>query len=96
MALKFTVHVVQSFIKGYRKSGVISIKHCRDNNQIELANLEWSNVRFLPVILHVILGYQVSLLVQQPEKKGMGASLSIESPQPFWDHGIATTTTTDI
>ena len=27
MALKFTVHVVQSFIKGHRKSGVISIKH---------------------------------------------------------------------
>ena len=30
VALKFTVHVVQSFIKGYRKSGVISIKHSRD------------------------------------------------------------------
>ena len=30
MALKFTVHVVQSFIKGHRKSGVISIKHSRD------------------------------------------------------------------
>ena len=27
VALKFTVHVVQSFIKGHRKSGVISIKH---------------------------------------------------------------------
>ena len=31
VALKFTVHVVQSFIKGHRKSGVISIKHSRDN-----------------------------------------------------------------
>ena len=30
MALKFTVHGVQSFIKGHRKSGVISIKHSRD------------------------------------------------------------------
>ena len=30
VALKFTVHVVQSFIKGHRKSGVISIKHSRD------------------------------------------------------------------
>ena len=30
MALKFTVHVVQSFIKGHRKSGEISIKHSRD------------------------------------------------------------------
>ena len=28
--VKFTVHVVQSFIKGHRKSGVISIKHSRD------------------------------------------------------------------
>ena len=27
MALKFTVHVVQSFIKGHRKSGVTSRKH---------------------------------------------------------------------
>ena len=43
MALKFTVHVVQLFIKGHRKSGV---KHSRDN---ELAHLEWNNVRFLPV-----------------------------------------------
>ena len=31
VALKFTVHGVQSFIKGHRKSGVISIKHSRDN-----------------------------------------------------------------
>ena len=30
MALKFTVHGVQSFIKEHRKSGVISIKHSRD------------------------------------------------------------------
>ena len=30
MALKFTVHVIQSFIKGHRKSGVISIKYSRD------------------------------------------------------------------
>ena len=27
VALKFTVHGVQSIIKGHRKSGVISIKH---------------------------------------------------------------------
>ena len=31
VAVKFTVYVVQSFIKGHRKSGVISIKHSRDN-----------------------------------------------------------------
>ena len=31
VALKFTVHVVQLFIKGHRKSGVISIKHSKDN-----------------------------------------------------------------
>ena len=31
MALKFTVHVVQSFIKGHRKSGVISMNLSRDN-----------------------------------------------------------------
>ena len=30
MALKFTVHVVQSFINGHRKYGVFSIKHSRD------------------------------------------------------------------
>ena len=30
MALKFTVHLVQSFIKGHRNSGVISIKHSGD------------------------------------------------------------------
>ena len=29
-ALKFTVHVVQSLIKGHRTSGVISTKHSRD------------------------------------------------------------------
>ena len=29
VVLKFTVHVIQSFIKGHRKSGVISIKHSR-------------------------------------------------------------------
>ena len=46
MALKFTVHVVQSFIKGHRKSGVILIKYSR---LIELAHLQWNNVRFLPV-----------------------------------------------
>ena len=39
VALKFTVHVVQSFIKGHRKSGVISIKHSRD---------KLNDVRFLP------------------------------------------------
>ena len=38
--MKFTVHVVQSFIKGHRKSGVISIKHSITNPL---------NVRFLPV-----------------------------------------------
>ena len=27
VVLKFTVHGVQSFIKGHKKSGVISIKH---------------------------------------------------------------------
>ena len=42
MALKFTAHVVQSFIKGHRKS-ILEIK------PIELAHLEWNNVRFLPV-----------------------------------------------
>ena len=30
VALKFTAHGVQSFIKGHRKSGVISMKHSRD------------------------------------------------------------------
>ena len=30
VALKFSVHVVQSFIKGHRKSGVISIRYSRD------------------------------------------------------------------
>ena len=40
MALKFTVHGVQSFIKGPRKSGVISIQHSRD----ELAHLQWNDV----------------------------------------------------
>ena len=30
VALKFIVHGVQSFIKGHRKSGVISINHSRD------------------------------------------------------------------
>ena len=30
VALKFTVHGVQSFMKGHRKSGVISIKHSRN------------------------------------------------------------------
>ena len=44
MALKFTVHGVQSFIKGHRKSGVISIKHSRD-----MTHLQWNNVCFLPV-----------------------------------------------
>ena len=43
MALKFTVHVVQSFIKGHRKSGVISIKHSRDITS------PLTVVRFLPV-----------------------------------------------
>ena len=41
VALKFTVHGVQSFIKGHRKSGVISIKHSRDTT-IELAHLQWN------------------------------------------------------
>ena len=44
MALKFTVHGVQSFIKGHRKSGVISIKHSRD-----ITHIQWNNVCFLPV-----------------------------------------------
>ena len=50
MALKFTVHGVQSFIKGHRKSGVISIKHSR-----ELAHVEWNNVRFLCVTATYII-----------------------------------------
>ena len=45
MALKFTVHVVQAFIKGHRKSGVISIKHSRDITSP--LTVEY-NVRFLP------------------------------------------------
>ena len=48
MALKFTVHGVQSFIKGHRKSGVISTKHSRDiiiTNRISPLR----GVRFLPV-----------------------------------------------
>ena len=49
MVLKFTVHGVQSFIKGLRKSGVISIKHSRGITIIQLALLQWNNVRFLPV-----------------------------------------------
>ena len=43
MALKFTVHVyiVQSFIKGHRKSGVISMKHSRDiTNRISPLTVE--------------------------------------------------------
>ena len=37
VALKFTVHGVQLFIKGHRKSGVISMKHSRDiTNRISL------------------------------------------------------------
>ena len=41
VALKFTVHVVQSFIKGHRKSGVISIKHSRDmTNRISPLTVE--------------------------------------------------------
>ena len=46
VALKFTVHGVQSFIKGHRKSGVISIKHSRDmTNRISPLRVEC----FLPV-----------------------------------------------
>ena len=41
VALKFTVHGVQSFIKGHRKSGVISIKHSRDiTNRISPLRVE--------------------------------------------------------
>ena len=41
VALKFTVHGVQSFIKGHRKSGVISIKHSRDmTNRISPPTVE--------------------------------------------------------
>ena len=46
VALKFTVHGVQSFIKGHRKSGVISIKHSRD---ITHRICPLSVVCFLPV-----------------------------------------------
>ena len=49
VALKFTVHVVQSFIKGHRKSGVISIKHSRD----ELSHLEWTS--FSTFVCHIII-----------------------------------------
>ena len=42
MALKFTVHVVQSFIKGHRKSRVISIKNSRDNQNSPLTVEECS------------------------------------------------------
>ena len=51
VALKFTVHAVQSFIKGHRKSGVISIKHSRDiTNRISPLTV----VCFLPVtVTHV-------------------------------------------
>ena len=53
MALKFTVDVVQSFIKGHRKSGVISIKHSRD-----IANRICPlNVRFLPVTATCVFGW---------------------------------------
>ena len=57
MALKFTVHGVQSFIKGHRKSGVISIKHSRD---IELAHLQWNNV--LPVTATVMCCHTLSIM----------------------------------
>ena len=41
VALKFTVHGVQSFIKGHRKSRVISMKHSRDiTNQISPLRVE--------------------------------------------------------
>ena len=41
VALKFTVHGVQAFIKGHRKSGVISIKHSRDiTNRISPLRVE--------------------------------------------------------
>ena len=49
--MKFTVHVVQSFIKGHRKSGVISIKHSRDMTN----RISWNNVRFLPYYDYSIL-----------------------------------------
>ena len=49
MALKFTVHGVQSFIKGHRKSGVISIKHSRDN----IITNRISPLRFLPVTVGI-------------------------------------------
>ena len=39
MALKFTVHGVQSFIKGHRQSGVISIKHSRE---LEGQSKQWT------------------------------------------------------
>ena len=43
MALKFTVHGVQSFIKGHRKSGVISTKHSRDiTNRITPLTVKFS------------------------------------------------------
>ena len=46
VALKFTMHVVQSFIKGHRKSDV--------NNRISY-HIQWNNVRFLRIPVTVIL-----------------------------------------
>ena len=61
MALKFTVHVVQSFIKGHRKSGVISIKHSRDiTNRISLL---YSEIMF--VFYHNSLSCMFRILTLQ-------------------------------
>ena len=77
MALKFTVHVVQSFIKGHRKSGVISIEHSR----LELTHLEWNNVRFLPVTAthDVLRGPYNSPHSMPPPRKKLQSMVSVSS-----------------
>ena len=59
MALKFTVHVVQSFIKGHGKSGVIPIKHSRDRtHDYRIGPLEWNNGSFSTcdyILVHTIV-----------------------------------------
>ena len=60
MALKFTVHGVQSFIKGHRKSGVISIKHSRDITH------RISPLRFLPVSVITATLLQINFVPSYP------------------------------
>ena len=61
MALKFTVHVVQSFIKGHRKSGVISIKHVvmgREFNGTEIHGDD--RIRLSPDMTGIVVFYNQS------------------------------------